>query len=32
MNSGAELGGIFIVSEVTVRAYLQVINIGDTGL
>ena len=33
MNLAAEMGGMFIVPDVTVRAYLQIININirDTG-
>ena len=33
MNLAAEMGGMFIIPDVTVRAYLQIININirDTG-
>ena len=32
MNSTADMSGMFIVLDVTIRASLQIINIGDTGL
>ena len=31
MNWAVEMGGMFIVPDVTVRASLQIINIRDTG-
>ena len=31
MNLATDMGGIFIIPDVTARASLQIINIGDTG-
>ena len=31
MNSAADMGGMFIVPDVTVHVSLQIIIIGDTG-
>ena len=31
MNSAADLGDIFIFLDVTVKAYVQIINMGDIG-